>query len=156
MANLDGACYQRTLRADVPAIYKPDDVDFRLGGFRVLREGKDVCFVSAGYMVHECLKCADELAKSGTSATVIDAYSFPLDATRVLEIAARSGGKIITVEDNYTGGLDAELAIAIANDGDSIELKNLYVQALPKSGREPEDVLNYLHLGHEAIMASVR
>jgi transketolase len=156
MANLDGACYQRTLRADVPAIYKPDDVDFRLGGFRVLREGKDVCFVSAGYMVHECLKCADELAKSGTSATVIDAYSFPLDAGRVLEIAARSGGKIVTVEDNYTGGLDAELAIAIANDGDSIELKNLYVQALPKSGREPEDVLNYLHLGHEAIMASVR
>jgi transketolase len=155
MANLDGACYQRTLRADVKLLYQPDDTDFRAGGFKVLREGNDFCFVSAGYMLHECLKVADELRKSGRGAAVIDAYSFPLDTKGVLDLAARSGGRIVTVEDNYTGGLDAELAVAITNNGDDISLRNLYVRQIPKSGKEPDDVLDYLNLGHKAILNAV-
>jgi transketolase len=155
MANLDGACYQRTLRAETKMLYKPDDTDFKVGGFKVLREGQDLCFVSAGYMVHECLKVADELAKSGRRASVIDAYSFPLDTRGVLDVAARSGGRIITVEDNYTGGLDAEIAIAITNNGDDFTLKNLFVKRLPKSGKEPDDVLEFLNLDAKAILAAV-
>ncbi len=154
MANLDGACYQRTLRAETPHLYKPDET-FEIGGFKVLREGKDLCFVSAGYMVHECLKIADELAKDGRKAAVIDAYSLPLKTEEVLRIAARSGGSIVTVEDNYTGGLDAELAIAIANSGDEITLKNLFVQRLPKSGKEPDDVLHFLNLDRNAILSAL-
>ena len=73
MANLDGCCYLRTLRAETKTLYKPEET-FDVGGFKVLREGKDVVFVAAGYMVHECLKAADELAKNGKKATVIDAY----------------------------------------------------------------------------------
>ena len=155
MANLDGACYQRTLRAETKLLYKPDDTDFRVGGFKVLREGQDLCFVSSGYMVHECLKVADELAKSGRKASVIDAYSFPLDTRGVLDVAARSGGRIVTVEDNYTGGLDAEIAIAITNNGDDFTLKNLFVKRIPKSGKEPDDVLGFLALDAQAILAAV-
>lgn len=154
MANIDGACYQRALRADTKMLYKPDDT-FEPGGYRVLREGKDVLFVSAGYMVHECLKAADELAKNGKKAGVIDAYGLPLKDTGILDIAAKSGGRIITVEDNYTGGLDDEIASQIAAAGAGIKLKALYVKQIPKSGREPEDVLNYLHLGSKAIVAAV-
>lgn len=154
MANLEGCCYQRTLRADTKILYKPEET-FEVGGFKVLREGKDGCFVSAGYMVHECLKAADELGKNGKKVTVIDAYSLPLNTDGVLQIAARSGGKIITVEDNYTGGLDAEIATAIATSEDEFELKHLYVSQIPKSGREPDDVLNYLSLGNKQILAAV-
>jgi transketolase len=154
MANIDGACYHRTLRAETAHLYKPDET-FEVGGFKVLREGKDVCFVSAGYMVHECLAVADELAKNGRKATVIDAYSLPLKVDDVLRIAARSGGTIVTVEDNYTGGLDAELAIAIANNGDEIALRNLYVQRLPKSGKEPDDVLTFVGLDRRRIVEAV-
>lgn len=154
MANIDGACYLRTLRADTKILYKPDDT-FETGGFKVLREGKDLVFVSAGYMVHECLKAADELAKSGRKAAVVDAYSLPLKTKELLELAARSGGKIVTVEDNYTGGLDAEIAAAIANNGVKITLKNLHVTRIPKSGREPQDVLDYLDLGAGMIVKAV-
>ncbi len=41
----------------------------------------------------------------------------PLQTKGILELAQKSGGKIITVEDNYTGGLDAEIAMAIADGG---------------------------------------
>lgn len=151
MANINGCCYQRTLRADTKAIYKPTDT-FEVGGFKVLREGKDLVFVSAGYMVHECLAAADLLAKEGKQATVIDAYSLPLQAQGILDIAAKSGGVIVTVEDNYTGGLDAELATAIATAGADIKLRNLYVTQIPKSGRTPEDVLKYLSLDAASIV----
>ena len=154
MANIDGCCYQRTLRAETKILYKPEDT-FEVGGFKVLREGKDAVFVTAGYMVHECLKAADELAKNGRKVGVIDAYSMPLKTEGILQIAARSGGQIITVEDNYTGGLDAEIAIAIADSGDDIKLKSLYVTQIPKSGREPDDVLIALGLGQKQILASV-
>ena len=154
MANLDGCCYQRTLRADVKALYKPEE-QFEVGGFKVLREGKDLVFVAAGYMVHECLRAADELAKGGKKATVIDAYSLPLKTDEVLKIAERTGGRIVTVEDNYTGGLDAELASAIAATGSGVQVKPLYVNRIPKSGREPADVLAWLDLDVKAILAAM-
>jgi transketolase len=154
MANLDGACYQRALRADVKMLYKPEET-FEVGGYKVLREGKDIVFVTAGYMVHECLKAADELAKAGKKATVIDAYSMPLQTQGILEIAQKNGGTIMTVEDNYSGGLDAEIAVAIALSGAAVKLKSLYVHQIPKSGREPQDVLDYLGLGAKQIVAAV-
>jgi transketolase len=154
MANLDGCCYQRTLRSDTKQLYKAEET-FESGGYKVVREGKDLTFVSAGYMLHECLRAADELAKNGKKATVIDAYSLPLKDTGILDIAARSGGRIITVEDNYSGGLDAEVSCQIAEKGAGIKLKALFVRQIPKSGREPEEVLNYLGLGVKAILEAV-
>ncbi len=154
MANLDGCCYLRALRAETPHLYKPEET-FEVGGYKVVREGKDVVFVTAGYMVHECLRAADELKKAGKNATVIDAYSLPMSAQGILDIATRCGGRIITVEDNYTGGLDAEIATAIATTGAAVKLKALYVKQVPKSGREPIDVLEYLHLDAKSIAAAV-
>jgi transketolase len=154
MANLDGCCYQRALRADLKALYKPEET-FEMGGYKVVREGKDLVLVAAGYMVWECLKVADELAKAGKKATVIDAYSLPIKDRGILEIASRNGGRIISVEDNYTGGLDAELAGQIAATGAGIKLTALFVTQLPKSGREPQDVLANLHLDAKAILQAI-
>ncbi|MGD1277714.1 MAG: transketolase [Tepidisphaeraceae bacterium] len=154
MANIDGACYQRALRADTKLLYKPEET-FEVGGYKVLREGKDVVLVAAGYMVLECLKAADELAKSGKKATVIDAYGLPLKDNGILDIAARSGGRIVSVEDNYAGGLESELAAQIAAAGAKLTLKALYVKQIPKSGREPQELLDYLHVGSKAILAAI-
>jgi transketolase len=154
MANLTGCCYQRTLRADTKPLYKATDT-FEVGGFKVVREGKDLVFVTAGYMVHECLAAADLLAQAGKKATVIDAYSLPLQSQAILDIAAKNGGTIVTVEDNYVGGLDAEIATAIATTGAGIKLKNLVVREIPKSGRTPEDVLKALKLDARSIADAV-
>jgi transketolase len=151
MANLVGCCYMRTLRADTKAIYKSDET-FEVGGYKVVREGKDGTIVAAGYMVHEALKASDELAKAGKKVGVIDAYSLPLlKVDGILEHASKNGGRILVVEDNYSGGLDAELAIAIAQKGAGIKLTPLFVRQIPKSGREPADVLEALNLDYKSI-----
>jgi transketolase len=79
----------------------------------------------------------------------------PLKTDGVLDVAVRSGGRIITVEDNYAGGLEAEIATAIAARGDEITLKAMYVRKIPKSGREPQDVLDDLGLGWRDIVEAV-
>jgi transketolase len=154
MANLDGTCYQRALRADTKALYKPEDT-FEVGGYKVLREGKDLVLVAAGYMVYEMLEVADELAKSGKKAAVVDAYALPIKDNGIIDLAVRCGGRIICAEDNYAGGIESELAEQIASTGAKVTLKSLYVRQFPKSGREPQDVLDYLKLGDKAILAAV-
>src|SRR4029434_5307711 len=72
MAEYEGACYMRTLRADTVFIYNVDAV-FNVGAFEVLSEGRDVLLVAAGYMVHEANKAVDQLDKAGISATLVDA-----------------------------------------------------------------------------------
>jgi transketolase len=153
MANVEGCCYQRTLRAAVKPLYKPGDTDFKVGGFRVVREGRALTLAAAGYMVHECLKACDE---AKLDATVVDCYSLPLEADGLLKIAEKTGGRLMTVEDNYTGGLDAELAMAIARSGSGVRLQPLHVRQIPKSGRTPEDVLDYLGIDSRAIVRAVR
>ena len=71
-------------------------------------------------------------------------------------IAARSGGRIVTVEDNYTGGLDAEIAMAIAAREDEMSLVSLCARRIPKSGRKPEEVLEYVGLGMKEILEAGR
>jgi hypothetical protein len=120
-------------------------------------------FAALGYdaavVLLDALKVAEgKNLKAGSAeykATVIDAYSMPLKADGILDIAQRNGGKIVSVEDNYTGGLDSELSDAIAAQGAALALKALYVHHIPKSGREPQDVLDYLDLGMKSILAAV-
>jgi transketolase len=85
---------------------------------------------------------------------VIDAYSLPLKVEGVLDVAARSGGRIVTVEDNYTGGLDAEIAMGIAAGDDDLSLQSLCARRIPKSGRKPEEVLEYVGLGMKEHLAA--
>ena len=40
-----------------------------------------------------------------------------------------------------------------AATGAGVKLKSLCVTQIPKSGREPQDVLDYLNLGYKAIVA---
>src|SRR6266568_5086847 len=83
MANLSGISFIRTTRGATPILYRPED-EFPIGGSRVVRGGGPddrVTVVAAGITVHEGVKAADELAKSGVKIRLIDAYSVkPLDA----------------------------------------------------------------------------
>jgi hypothetical protein len=51
--------------------------------------------------------------------------------------------------------LDAELATAIAARGDEITLTALTAKRIPKSGREPSEVLEYVGLGMKEIVGAV-
>lgn len=150
MAEYEGACYMRTLRPETEFIYS-DDVVFNLGGFEVLNEGRDVAIVAAGYMVHEANKAVDLLDKAGISASLVDLYSLPFDTEGVLDIVGANNGNVITVEDNYGGGIGSALSDALTESGDAFRLKQLHVTRIPKSARTPEELIKACGLSSEHI-----
>ena len=58
---------------------------------------------------------------------------------------------MLTVEDNFTGGIGSELAEAAAKAGKG-RVESMTVNLLPKSGKTPEDVLAYCHLADTDIV----
>lgn len=155
MAQHDGAGYLRAVRADLPILY--DEAEpFPLRGFKLLRRAEPraaVVLAACGYLVHSCLAAADALKAGGIAAAVIDAYALPLEAAPILDLARRWDAPILAVEDNYAGGLGSELAEAAAAARPPMPVRSLAVRRIPKSGRTAEDVLRYVHLSVDEIVA---
>ena len=150
MAEYEGMCYMRTLRPETEFLYS-DDVVFNLGGFEVLNEGRDVLIVAAGYCVHEANKAIDALDRAGVAATLVDAYSLPFDEDALLDLANENNGYVVTVEDNYGGGLGSAVADALTESGDAFTLKQMYVKRIPKSAREPDELMAMCGLSSKHI-----
>jgi transketolase len=156
MAEWPSAVYLRALRADVPVLYKETDT-FPFNAFKVVKQptgkGKKLVIATNGYLVHTALKAAAELEKSGIDALIIDAYCLPLDAEGILNLAENA--PILTIEDNYIGGIGSELAEAAARRGKG-RVEMMAIHRLPKSGKTPEDVLAYVNLAEPDILAKAR
>lgn len=151
MAEYEGACYMRTLRADTEFIYSDDQV-FNLGGFEVLNEGRDVVLCAAGYMVHEANKAIELLDKAGVSATLVDLYSLPFDTEKLLDIVSQNNGYVISIEDNYGGGIGSAIADALVESGDGFTLEQMHVRRIPKSARTAEEMLQMCGLTAQDIV----
>ncbi|MDZ4754048.1 MAG: transketolase [Phycisphaerae bacterium] len=150
MAEYQGCCYMRTFRPEVEFLYSEKTV-FNLGKFEVLNDGRDLMIVSAGFMVHECNKAIALLDKQGIDATLVDLYSIPFDADALLDLANKNGGNILTVEDNYGGGLGSAVADACAEAGDAFTIEQMFVRRIPKSARTEDDILKMCGLHHTQI-----
>jgi transketolase len=150
MADYTGACYMRTVRPDVEFIYD-NSTEFDLGGMEVLTTGRDLLIVTAGYMVHECNKALDALDKIGIDATLVDLYSIPFNDEHLLDLANENNGNILTVEDNYGGGIGSAVSEACTESGDAFTIEQMFVQRIPKSARTTDDVLTQCGLHHSDI-----
>jgi transketolase len=154
MAEHDGPCYMRAVRADLDLIYT-DQYEFRLGGHEVLSEGRDLLILASGYMVHEANRALEKLDAQGVDATLVDLYSLPFNEEEILDLANQNNGMILTVEDNYGGGIGSAVADAVAADGGGFNVRQMCVRNIPKSGRTPEDVLAAAGLSADHIVAQV-
>jgi 1-deoxy-D-xylulose-5-phosphate synthase len=75
-----------------------------IGKGEILREGGEIAIVAYGSMVHPSLAAAENLAKDGIEATVVNArFVKPLDAELLLALA-RTRRLIVTVEEAYVAG----------------------------------------------------
>jgi len=156
MANLDGLCYMRTHRPDVPFIYEPEE-QFALDGYKHLVDGEDLAIVASGYMVGIAQQALEILEReAGLSASLIDAYAIPLAADGILQIGDDCRGQILIVEDNYAGGFAAEIAAAAAKSDLGVMVTSLYVRQIPKSAKTPEEMLRMLNLAATDIAAAAQ
>lgn len=119
------------IRDDNPVIYFENKVLFKqkgpvpegefltpIGKANVVREGKDVTIVSYSIMMQTALKAADILEKDGIKAEVVDLRTIsPIDKDAVLESVAKTKRLAIAHEAVKVGGVGAEVAAIVAEEG---------------------------------------
>ena len=110
-----GPVYMRFGRSAVPVVHEEEGFTFQIGKGKVLRQGKDVAIIANGLMVYEALVAAEELAKEGIDAMVINMATIkPLDEELVLT-AAKQCGKVVTCEEHSViGGLGEAVSSLLA------------------------------------------
>lgn len=89
-----------------------------LGQAAVKREGKDVTIVAIGYQVLSVLAAAEKLSQEGIEAEVIDLRTAaPLDKKTILTSLEKTGRLVVVEEGHKTGGMGAEIAGIVAEEG---------------------------------------
>lgn len=114
VGKMHGPAYIRFGREKTPVLTTPE-TPFELGKAAIFREGTDVSLIANGYLVSQALLAADELAKEGISARVINLHTLkPLDR-EAIATAARETGAIVTAEEHQVlGGLGSAVAEVVA------------------------------------------
>lgn len=95
----------------------PDgDVRTPLGKAALLRQGRDLTFVTFGHGVLVCRAAADRLAEDGISAAVLDLRSVkPLDRDGIIDAVAATGRAVVFDDAGWaTAGAAAEIAAMLS------------------------------------------
>ena len=115
----DGPVYMRLLRGNVPLVLDEYDYRFELGKAKPIRDGRDVLFVSSGFMTMRALETAQLLAQDRIDAAVLHVPTIkPLDEATILKEVGR-GGRLVVVAENHTivGGLGEAVAGLLLRSG---------------------------------------
>ncbi|MEW6398628.1 MAG: transketolase C-terminal domain-containing protein [Bacillota bacterium] len=108
-----GPWYLRLGRPPVPVV-TPPGYRFQVGRGCALRQGHDVAIIACGVMVAQALAAAEELARDGVDATVVNMSTIkPLDAEMVVQVARECGAVVTAEEHSVMGGLGAAVAAVL-------------------------------------------
>ena len=103
----------RSFRQEVP----DESYTVPLDKAAVKREGSDVTIISYGYMVRESLNAAEDLAKEGINAEVLDLRTVsPLDEETILNEVKKTGRVVLVQEAQKQAGVMGSVAALIAED----------------------------------------
>ncbi|MDQ6636860.1 MAG: transketolase, partial [Candidatus Dormibacteraeota bacterium] len=158
MAETEGVVFMRTTRGGYPVLYGADE-EFPVGGAKVLRKSNhdQVALIGAGVTLHECLAAADDLARAGIEARVIDLYSLkPVDGKTLRAAVKATGGRLVVAEDHYPeGGLGAAVMEALALEPQPPRVAHCAVRGLPTSGT-PAELLDVAGISAKHIAAAAK
>jgi transketolase len=108
--------YVRIGRADVPNV-TDKETPFELNRAKVMRDGDDVTLIGCGIMVSKCLEAAEELAKHGIDARVINLHTIkPLDEKTIVKAARETGGVVTAEEHSVMMGMGSAVAMCLVEN----------------------------------------
>ena len=130
IADHPGPVYMRLLRGKVPDVLSRYGYAFEIGKAQEIRGGKDVLFISTGFMTMRVLDAAERLAADGVDCAVLHVPTIkPLDI-QTLAAEASKGGRLVVTAENHSisGGLGEAVAACLMRDGVHVSFRQI---ALP-------------------------
>ena len=153
-----GPVYMRLLRGQVPLVLDEYGYQFELGKAKIIRDGRDVLFISTGLMTMRALEAAQALQRDSVDAAVLHVPTLkPLDADTIAREAAKSGRLVVVAENHSTiGGLGEAVAGVLMRAGVHPTFRQI---ALPDTFLDA-GALPTLHdrygISTDAVVASVK
>jgi len=139
----EGPVYFRVGRNPTPLFYSTDNsygikpcLAFEIGKGIQVKEGKDLCLISSGPILHEALEVARRVKES---VRVIDMPTVrPVDAD-LIAAAAEETGRICTIQDHFeNGGLKEEVLGVLAAGGLQAEFECVALAGFAESGSKDD------------------
>jgi 2-oxoisovalerate dehydrogenase E1 component len=97
--------------------YPGADFTIPFGKARVVREGRDVCIITYGAVVHRAEVAAAELARQGIETEIIDLRTLsPYDWETTAGSVRKTSRVIVAYEDTLSWGYGAEIAARVADE----------------------------------------
>lgn len=113
VAESEGPVYLRISRAATIPVHGAT-VRPEIGKGLTLRAGSDLTIAATGSMVGRSLLAAEELAREGISARVLELHTLkPLDVALLRQAAAETGALVTAEEHSVIGGLGSAVAEAL-------------------------------------------
>jgi transketolase len=156
VAEFDGPVYLRISRGSaLPA--GNESLALQLGRGLTLREGHDVTLVATGTMVGRSLLAADELAKAGVSARVLEIHTVkPLDNELIWHAAEGTGALVTAEEHSIIGGLGGAVAEALASGCPAVLERVGIADCFARTGPDPESLMDAFGLAVSDIVAAAQ
>lgn len=103
VAKYKGPVYIRFTREKTP-VMTTEGTPFEIGKAKIYRIGGDVSIIACGPLLYEALKAAEELAREGIEAEVINNHSIkPMDKETILK-SVKKTGCVVTIEEHQIAG----------------------------------------------------
>ena len=154
-AKLKGPVYLRLGRSGVPVITRQEDL-FKIGKANTLRDGRDLSIFACGQMVSEALWAADELAKSGIKARVINLHTpKPIDRDAIIKAALETGAIVTAEEHTVMGGMGSAIAEVVVQSC-PVPMKMVGMQNRFGVSGEPEELFKYFGLTASEIVKAAK
>ena len=139
---LQGPVYIRLPRLKTPVFYG-DDYQFEIGRASELRPGNDVTIIAIGIMVAAALEAAENLAKEGINARVINMSTLkPIDEAAIIQ-AVKDTGAIVTAEEHLEHGGLASIVAQVAAKHAPAPMEFVALHRYAESGPPPELLKKY-------------
>lgn len=155
LAKLKGPTYFRFAREKTPLI-TTERTPFEIGRSLIFRSGSDVTIAACGPLVYEALLAAEQLAREGLSAEVINCHTLkPFDDKMLLASLKKTGACVTVEEHQIIGGLYGAVSEVTARSYpvpiEAIGMPNSFGE----SG-EPQELLTKYGLTTDAIMRAAK
>jgi len=152
--DIKGPSYVRFGRNPAPVV-TDKDTPFDLYKAAIFRDGSDVTLFANGLMVHEALTAADELAREGISARVVNLHTVkPLDLDTVCTCAAETGAVVVCEEHQIMGGLGGAICEALAQHC-CVPVELVGIQDRFGESGKPDDLLKAYNLSASDVIQAV-
>ena len=108
---------------NMPMIYT-GNLDFKIGKANILKEGREILFLSHGSMVHVSLGVAEKLDKNGISVMVVDMHTIkPLDTKLLCQVLSHTFTLVVSIEEHsIIGGLGSAISEYLSEKKASVAL----------------------------------